>query len=265
MSGRNVASFIPGAAGPLFVLARRPDRASGRCVLIVPPFADEMNKCRRMFTDLASALSERGTASVIADLYGTGDSGGEFRDATWEQWQKDLRDIADWSAAAGWPVTHVLAVRLGCLLAIESMGSLPFQCRGTVFWQPVADGKRFVAQFLRLRLAASLLGTEGKETLKDLRNRLQTQRVLEVAGYELSHDLVAGIERAAMPAELDARLGVVHWLEVVRDSAAPAQGLAAPAAANRARVVGEPFWASTEIVTNPSLIERTLDAFASAA
>ena len=56
MSRRSVSGqFIDGAKGPIFVLAREPAAGVRGCVLVVPPFAEEMNKCRRMVTEVASS------------------------------------------------------------------------------------------------------------------------------------------------------------------------------------------------------------------
>ena len=54
---------------------------------MVPPFAEEMNKCRPMVTEVALGLAESGIASIVPDLYGTGDSGGDFSEGDWETWQ----------------------------------------------------------------------------------------------------------------------------------------------------------------------------------
>jgi hypothetical protein len=50
--------FIDGAQGRLFVLLRAPARAAAPAVLVAPPFGDEMNKSRRMVTDLAQVLGD---------------------------------------------------------------------------------------------------------------------------------------------------------------------------------------------------------------
>src|SRR5262245_21600498 len=59
-------------------------------VLLLPPFAEELNKTRRMCARFARRLAGHGWRVVRVDLYGCGDSAGEFRDATWSQWISDL-------------------------------------------------------------------------------------------------------------------------------------------------------------------------------
>lgn len=266
--------FIEGAKGPIFVLVRRPVAQPFGCVLVVPPFAEEMNKCRRMVTEVALGLAERGIATVVPDLYGTGDSGGDFLDADWDTWLGDVGRASAWVAESVGRVTGVLAIRLGCALSVQAAldGYLPSVSR-SVFWQPVFDGRRHLTQFLRLRLAASLMA-DRKETMKDLQQLLELEGELEVAGYRLSPRLVRQLEAITCPAELPVSLGKVSLIEVSRDaeprfSADAARFLGDPAE-QTGRLEsqmhpGEPFWASVEIVTNPSVIRATTGIFETSA
>jgi exosortase A-associated hydrolase 2 len=237
------------------------------CVLVVPPFAEEMNKCRRLVTEVALALADRGIGTVLPDVHGTGDSGGDFADATWQGWQGDIARTVQWSAERGHPVTGALAIRLGCALAAAVMasGGLPSVAR-SVLWQPVFDGRRFLGQFLRLRIAAKLM-TDQKESLAGLRAQLQAGEVLEIAGYRLSSRLAADLDSLGPPDALPRGFGEAAWLEVVRESDAKfpvsSQNLIAQTV-NRGgqvrdlRIVGEPFWASTEIVVAPEIVSETV-------
>jgi len=272
VSARVSAEFLEHDGRRILLVVRQPIAGAERCALLVPPFAEEMNKCRSIYADLAEALAERGVATVLPDLFGTGDSEGEFRDATWERWLADLRRTLVWAAAAGWTVTGAVATRLGCALAAEALATTGTSLATTVFWQPVADGARYLTQFLRLRVAASMMGA-GKETVDGLRERLRSGESLEVAGYDLPPSLAAAVDSADLAASLTDRLGAVRWLEVRSDAAAPfgAATEQAVAAAKRRyanveleQVGGEPFWSSTEIVRNAALVARTADLLSSA-
>ena len=263
------ARFIDGQSGRLFVLLRKPaSEASGRCVLLVPPFAEEMNKSRALFSDVAQALAARGVATLLPDLYGTGDSEGEFRDANAAVWRTDLERCIAWSAEQGWPVTSMLAVRLGSILGAAAARSAGLNLRATVLWQPVLDGKRFLGQFMRLRVAASMMSDTGKETAEQLRAAMSSGSFVEIAGYEIGATLADQLEQLNLAAELGAHLGRVHWIELIRDAAGAVGGASRNAMeAARARgvdvveqaVVGEPFWSSVEIVRNADLVARTAD------
>jgi len=75
--------FLDGPAGRIFAILRAASDAR-HAVLIIPPFGEEMNKSRRQFTEVAQRLVGNGFAVLVVDLYGTGDSEGEFSEASWE-------------------------------------------------------------------------------------------------------------------------------------------------------------------------------------
>ncbi len=271
--GRLDACFIEGRRGRLFTLLRGPTGGAAPFVLVAPPFGDEMNKSRKMVTDLAAALAGRGIATLVVDPYGTGDSEGEFRDADWTDWVEDLRAGVAWATAGGLRLHGLLGIRLGALLAAAIAAGLPQPVARTVFWQPQVDGQRFVTQFLRLRVAASLM-EDRKETVGGLRERSRGGETLEVAGYELSPVLLAQLDMLRLDPEAAALLGRLTWLEVVRAAGDGLPATAQPvveslrtrlAAVQADTAVGEPFWTSTEIVRIPALVERTVQAFAEAA
>ena len=265
------ARFLDGPRGKLFGLLRKPQgRAGGPCVLIVPPFAEELNKSRRTFTEVSLALAERGVASLLPDLHGTGDSAGEFRDADWQVWKDELRHAAEWASSEGWGITSMLGMRLGCPLAAEVAASLSSPLERCVFWQPVLDGERFITQLLRLRVAASMMADQ-KESVTDLRKRFSSGETLEVAGYEISPTLIAAIDRVRLAESLSERLGRVHWMEIVRDAQSPMSPASERFLKNTLEkmptltseiVCGEPFWTTTEIVTLPDLVSRTAEHLA---
>jgi exosortase A-associated hydrolase 2 len=266
MPGLLAGHFIDGRKGPLFLVRRGPPVGRG-CVLVVPPFAEEMNKSRRMVSLLADRLAHNDYSTIVPDLYGTGDSGGDFDEADWSTWRDDLVRVACWSHATQSPVTTVVAVRLGCALACDTevLAALPTLER-TVFWQPALDGARYLAQFLRLRTAASMANGR-KESAADLRQLLAETGHLDVAGYRLSAQLVSDLDAVKPPDNLPAGLGPVTCFELARDESQPptaatqrlldsSRATDAPVAVNV--LAGEPYWSTTEIVTHESLIERTL-------
>jgi len=263
--------FIDGSDGRIFVLLRAPPGARVG-VLVVPPFAEEMNKCRRMITELAQRLAKLGIAVVVPDLFGTGDSAGEFSDGRWRSWQGDIQHAGSWCEARGIRPAGLLGIRLGAALAASAatIGRVPGFDR-TVLWQPVFNGSKFVAQFLRLRAAASMTGSGPRESVNDLKKRLVGGETIEVAGYELSGTLVAELDALEVPERLPKQLGRVHWMEIQRDGSVPAPTPATQLVESTRRaggavefqvLRGEPFWTSTEIVINEAVLEATANCFA---
>jgi exosortase A-associated hydrolase 2 len=265
------AQFIEGCKGPIFVLLRRPPGPVRGCVLVVPPFAEEMNKCRRMVAEATNDLAEHDIASVVPDLYGTGDSGGEFVDADWLTWQDDIVRTLRWAAVQGLSISGILAIRLGCALTASALAAgVIGPVERTVLWQPVFDGGRFLQQFLRLRTSASLM-VDRKESIAELRTRLRSGEVVEVAGYGLTTRLAADLDAAVTRDRLPLQFGDVTWMEVVRDLGAE-RPLTSSKVIDQTRFhggrvdlrlfPGEPFWASTEIVRNREMIDATVQFFA---
>jgi exosortase A-associated hydrolase 2 len=265
------AEFVGPPGRRILVLGRSPAGAADRggSVLVVPPFGEEMNKSRHLIADAMRRLCEAGVAAFLPDLYGTGDSEGGFRDASVELWLEDLSTTCRHAEASGRPVRAILAVRLGCALAATAArrGVLP-AVAASVWWQPVLDGKRFLQQFLRLRVAAAGMRGDAQETVDSLRARSAAGETLEVAGYELSPALVQGLEALAVDA-LPTQAGDLQWIEVVRNEGDAPQ-LPSTRFVDRARAIGsnvavamlasEPFWGATELVRLPRLAELTAAA-----
>jgi exosortase A-associated hydrolase 2 len=265
------ANFIGPAGRRILVVARRPVGTARGCILLVPPFGEEMNKSRRMLALVAQGLAARGFVAALPDLSGTGDSEGEFGESTWSQWRQDLQTVHAFFEEQGQVIRAALAVRTGCALIAEVAGQHAWNLSHTVFWQPVLDGARFLTQFLRLRVASSLMGGDRRESTQDLLSRFRSGETLEIAGYEVSPALAHELDKMNAVASLSPNLGTVHWIEVMRaeDGALSESARSAISKATERRVEivpsthsGEPFWSSTEIVTIPTLVERSVDILA---
>lgn len=257
------AGFLEGTRGAVFHVlhpsAVEPIRA---CVLYVHPFAEELNKSRRMAALQARRFAAAGFSVMMPDLHGCGDSAGDFGDARWEGWLDDLDRCLDRLQQHQSAPLIVWGLRTGCLLLGDWLRSRNIAPPATVYWQPVTNGELFLTQFLRLRMAAGMLGGQ-KETTAQLRARLDAGETLEVAGYDLSPQLAASLAAARLtppPA------GPVIWLEVNATGELPPasqrlvdswreQGVAVDTAV----AGGEPFWTTQEISEVPALLDATLD------
>jgi len=259
--------FLDGSAGRIFLLLCSAANAK-RCVLFIPPFAEEMNKCRRQVTETAHDLVAKGFAVLVLDLYGTGDSEGEFAEASWDIWKSDVGSALVWIEEAGLSCYALVATRLGCVLAAESLQETEKAVDRSVFWQPVANGRQFMTQFLRLRVAASMMEGGSKVSVEALRKRLDHGEILSVAGYELSPELRQSIENADLSSCMSKNLGNMVILEISTlgsDELSVAGKQLVTAAAELGtdtsgkRLVGEPFWSITEIVVSHELRKLTVN------
>ena len=260
--------FLDSAHGQRFCLFHAPQ---GRCrgaLVYVHPFAEEMNKSRRMAALQARALAEAGIGVLLIDLGGCGDSDGEFGHARWAHWKLDLAAASAWLLERLERPVGLWGLRLGALLALDYAREASQPVARLVLWQPVLKGSPFLTQFLRLRLAGALLDQSAPQQggTQALRAALAAGQALEVGGYLLSPDLAGAIDAAT--ADL-APPCPVHWFEMAATSDRPltpatAALTAAWASQGRAPTMHQlscpPFWATQEIAECSALVAATCAA-----
>jgi exosortase A-associated hydrolase 2 len=242
-------------------------RACRGAVLYVHPFAEEMNKSRRMAALQAQRLARAGYAVLLPDLLGCGDSSGDFGDATWSEWVLDVADAARWLHTRHDAPLWLWGLRAGALLCAAAGPRLP-QPPSFVFWQPATSGRQTLQQFLRLKAAGEMLDGGGKGVVESLRRQLADGQSVDVSGYRLHPQLASGLQAATL-APPPGGAARVEWLELQAQAGAslsPAALLALPAWQDRAAslrirpVAGPAFWQTTEIETAPALLEATAEA-----
>jgi exosortase A-associated hydrolase 2 len=260
--------FLPIGRDQRFCLLHSPSGESVRngSILYVHPFAEEVNKSRRMAAVQARAFAKTGWTVLQMDLLGCGDSSGDFGDARWQRWVDDVLEAAAWLRRETGHQPVLWGLRTGCLLAVHAMRRLE-AAHGLILWQPVLSGKQFLQQFLRLKVANQMLGsTEGDRIgTQQLRKQLADGDPVEVAGYTLSSELALGMETAEL--DLPDQRRRVAWLEIGAssgDELSPASRIRVQAWRDAGhhieahRVEGPAFWQTQEISECPALIEATL-------
>jgi exosortase A-associated hydrolase 2 len=261
--------FLEHCSRRLFVLfiAANPDVRSQGALLHMPAFGEEMNKSRAVVVAQARALANDGFSVLIPDYSGTGDSSGDFSEASWQVWLEDMRYCLDWLAArCDEPVT-LWGLRLGALMALELASEESINISRLVLWNPVLQGEQFMLQFLRLRLVNSMMYGDTKEKVSDLKQYLDQNGSLEVAGYQLSGTMFQQV--SALKAKLFVLPSVteVLWTDVVttiKPLTVPAQALVdqwrvAGIDVGVKQVEGFQFWGTQEISRADKLIEVTSD------
>lgn len=263
--------FLPVGAGQRFCIFHPPQASVERgAVLYLHPFAEEMNKSRRMAALQARALAAAGYGVLQIDLLGCGDSSGDFGDATWEAWRMDVASAVAWLRQRTSAPLTLWGLRAGCLLATNAAVDLQ-EMPNFIFWQPVLSGKQHWQQFMRLKAAAEMLSGRGKEILDALRQQVDSGENVEIAGYTVGPGLRRGLEESEL-VPLHAQAGRVAWFEVT----ARKDGCMAPASLLRidqwrsagwdveaVQVEGPPFWQTSEIEDAPELIAGTMKALES--
>lgn len=282
MRSRSEALFhpLPHSAphGQRYVVWHQPGLAPAALAVYVHPFAEEMNKARRMAALQSRALADIGLAVLQMDLLGCGDSAGDFGDATWQHWVADVQaacELAqqlharDWPGAAC-PPLWLWGVRAGSLLACAAAANMPKPVN-FLFWQPSSSGKAVLQQFLRLKVAAAMGQADSKGVSDQLKADMAAHRHVDVAGYRLAPDLAAGLEQALMTPP--AHAGQTLWLEATlrqetsllpASQAVVARWRAAGMQVQEHVAAGPSFWSTVEIEDAPGLIAATTQLMQSA-
>jgi exosortase A-associated hydrolase 2 len=261
------AFFLPAEAGKRFCIYHPATQGvAGRGFVYAHPFCEEMNKARRMAALQSRRLAAAGYAVLQIDLFGCGDSSGDFADARWEIWRQDLHIALDWLKSRVDGPLSLWGLRLGATLAADVARDPGRGIEQLLLWQPVSNGEQFLTQFLRLRLAAEMLAEGSAQTgVRELRETLRSGAPLEIAGYDLHPRLAAEIDALSL-SDLAPAVKRVHCLEVTampEPKVLPAsqraldawrlEGLDVRAAA----VGGEPFWSTIEATECEALLAAT--------
>jgi exosortase A-associated hydrolase 2 len=264
------ALFLPSdgaAGGQRFCLYHPAQGATARSAIVyVHPFAEEMNKSRRMAALQSRAFAQAGHAVLQIDLLGCGDSSGDFGDARWSDWLDDVAQACRWLQSQAQAPLWLWGLRAGSLLAADAARQLD-NVHGLLLWQPATSGKLVLQQFLRLKLASDMLGGQAKGAMESLRAQLAAGQSVDVAGYRLHAALASSLEEASLPPSGHVRH--IEWIELA--SRTPASLMPASAAklaqwtqagcVARSQVVNGPsFWQTTEIEDAPALIDASLAA-----
>nr|WP_315232549.1 hydrolase 2, exosortase A system-associated [uncultured Albidiferax sp.] len=261
------AFFLPLGSGQRFAMFHPSQSATTRgLVVYVHPFAEEMNKSRRMAALQARAMASAGYTVLQLDLTGCGDSSGDFGDASWQDWVDDVVFACQWLRSKGDAPLWLWGLRAGCLLAAQAAQQLNETCN-FLFWSPTPAGKPLVQQFLRLKAAGDLASGNAKAVMDGLRQQLAAGASVEIAGYVLSANLASGMELATLTPPTSA--GRLEWLDVSSQAGAalsPASTKQLQTWQNagvrvRSQVVeGPAFWQTSEIEEAPNLLIATLAA-----
>lgn len=271
LAGAIVATpfFLNAPGGQVFAVHHTPsDRSAVRGhVLWVPPFNEEMNRCRSMVTLQALAFARLGLGTLVIDLHGTGDSEGEYSEARWSVWLDDLRAAHGWLSRQTGGCCGLVGVRLGAILASQLHAELADAGVALVLWQPVVDGKMHLTQFLRVKMAAQLdRPGSNKETTASMRKQFSEGQSVEVAGYEIHPELAHAIDEARLAAHVPAGRAPILWLENAGagsaelsppSRAALASWLTSGVAADAQTFNGPAFWQVHERMVAPAIIEQT--------
>ncbi|MFA5631095.1 MAG: hydrolase 2, exosortase A system-associated [Porticoccaceae bacterium] len=251
---QTTAGFVD-QSHPAFFLHFEPREAPRAHILYLPPFAEEMNRCRSLVAEQARRFARKGFSVAILDFYGTGESAGHLADANLEIWRNNIAQLMELLLERHQQSVYLWGCRLGALLAMDFLRVKPGTTRKLLLWQPVASGSAFVTQLLRQRTASLMKNSERAETTADMKLRLAAGQTLDVAGYRLGGELMTALDQLEMTSLFDgadpAHAPAIFWLEHTPDPASGIGSRSARALAHLERsgaqvashtFTGDPVW-----------------------
>jgi exosortase A-associated hydrolase 2 len=242
--------------------------SSGKeAVLFIPPFAEEMNKSRHMMSLQARAMASAGISSLMIDLFGTGDSSGDFSEARWHIWVENIQKSIGWLREHGYSSISCLGVRLSGLLAVAAAKVDDTPIKKIVWWQPVLTGENYLIQILRLRTTQGMLlkNQPSNENTQGLLERLLGGETIEVAGYDIHPELGKALidqqinqnEHSLPPLSVKIELVELVSNKDKKNSLPVSNLIEHWPAADMHTLVGENFWNARESHINQELIDMT--------
>jgi exosortase A-associated hydrolase 2 len=156
-------------------------------VVLCYPIGHEYIRAHRVYRLLASRLARAGFHVLRFDYFGTGDSAGEFEEASLRRWRDDIAAAVE--QLRGFGVRHVCLVglRMGATLAML-VGTEHEGLAGIVLWDPVVNGSEYLAEVTALQ----------QETLSSLGERASESTdggLRELVGFPMTAAMVDEIER----------------------------------------------------------------------
>lgn len=257
------ASFMASAAGDIFVNRFCPAQPSKATIIFFPPLHEELNKSRAMVAQQARKFAQLGYETIVFDLYGTGDSEGDFSQASLASWMQDCELIYQLAFAKQQPI-YFWACRFGALLAMKLIELIQPELKQLLLWQPLASGKQQVSQLLRLQRMSTMLSGQPEIAQPDT---VQQQTDVEIAGYRYANNLLHDIEQLRIEqAVLSCPIQLFHISPVEPANMQMSHQVYAQLCnkadmpLNLHYIAGDSFWNSQEITLVPELQDKSLQA-----
>ncbi len=208
------SAFISVNQHQLYLLSAKSQTGSAVATLLLPPFAEEMNKCRHLFRQLMVQLANSTASDVfLLDPYGTGDSAGDLTDTTALVWRQDYLSFIESLKTQGYQSINFVAVRFGVMQLLDLLTEpLPLPLNKLVLWQPQLAAGSFLQQFFRVKIAEQMALGE-KLSQKQIESWLQQGETVEIAGYPLQQQLVDSILALKAAVNSSYQQTPLLWLE----------------------------------------------------
>ena len=244
-----------------------------QAVIFVPPFAEEMNRSKRMYVLCARLLADAGIHSLCFDFIGTGDSSGEWGDFNYSDWKNNLIDVYRLAKKFA-PKISLVTLRDSALISLNLIKQADIQIDKCVLWDPIDSGEVLIRQLVRMKIASAMAGDLKKITTKEVLESVEQSGFLEVGGYHVSSELINQIKAEKISDSIEAVLALtqMHWMTTGKSNSNDAMPICL-SKLNLAEsllrqltmhaVNDVKFWMQQEVTISPLLLRETKQVFVS--
>lgn len=264
MSNNYQVSYIEGKQGSLAVAKWTPVCCNNKLVICIQPFGEELNRTRRVFSQLSRELCKQGFTVWMPDFYGTGDSEGDFSEIDFQHWVSDLTGLVK---ASSFSKVSFVACRFGVQL-LASFLKTPhhIEFERIVLWQPQWDVSLFWKQQWRLLTVSSITKQTGQTqaVLQEFKQR----GFIDIQGYQIPYPFYLQTIALVDPTLAFCSCSIL-WLECQMSHDLSPSTLSwlkqleqtSPRGIQVMPLAVEPFWLTQEYVDVSLLITTTLTFF----
>ncbi|WP_199610393.1 alpha/beta hydrolase family protein [Flocculibacter collagenilyticus] len=261
--------FLPSIHGNLFVTQIGDISADqDTAILCLPSIVEELNLARAVVAKQAHYFAANQIPCFILDYFGTGDSAGEFEEATCDIWLDNIIETAQWLMAEHNVKKIILwGIRFGGLLMFAHQQKLHdiLPITHQLVWKPITNGKQFAGQFIRIKQSNAMMNNTGEKI--NWRNQVLAGEHVEIAGYQLTANMLNSIE--ALKVDQTLTLGSpLAWLDLATEELGPAvaryQDSWQTQHATFNTLKTGPFWQVPEIFDEPELYSLSYQAVSGA-
>lgn len=125
----------------------------GEAMLLCNATGHEYERGHRALRQLAALLARGGHHAMRFDYFGTGDSAGEYSEASLAQWRSDVADAVDeCRRLSDRRRVSIIGLRLGATLAMQAIAERD-DVETLVLWDPVVDGATLLTDWAKVQIA----------------------------------------------------------------------------------------------------------------
>lgn len=235
-------------------------------VILVPPFAEEMNRSKRMYVLCARMLANSGMHAICFDFSGTGDSTGGWGDFTYKDWVNDLSDVYQYTSSYADEINFI-ALRFGALVLMDMILDDQLRLKKCLLWDPIESGQVLTRQFVRMKIAAAMADTSKKITTQQVLQEMSDDGYLESSGYHITRSMFDDINTKNVANVINDVLKQVNidWMTTGKFKQAQNKWLANSFKQsdiqsdniNMHAVNDVKFWMQQEVTISPQLLKLT--------